>query len=82
MLGRTLTIQCFCHAKDNIQLTKPEVDTKVIQQQYSYKWSLYRVIRGKLLFDGKGVTFLLAEQVNLLRGIFLVAEMSKYLAVG
>ena len=28
------------------------------------------------------MTFLIAEEVNLLRGIFLVGEMSKYLAVG
>ena len=28
------------------------------------------------------MTFLIAEEVNLLRVIFLVGEMSKYLAVG
>ena len=28
------------------------------------------------------MTFLIAEEVNLLRGIFLVGEMSKFLAVG
>ena len=28
------------------------------------------------------MTFLIAEEVNLLRGIFLVKEMSKFLAVG
>ena len=28
------------------------------------------------------MTFLIAEEVNLLRGVFLVGEMSKVLAVG
>ena len=47
----------------------------------SYKWSLYRVIRWKLIFHGKGMTLLIAEDVNLLIGIFLLGEMSKFLAV-
>ena len=31
---------------------------------------------------GKGITFLIAEDVNLLRRTFLVGKMSKFLAVG
>ena len=31
---------------------------------------------------GEGMTLLIEEDVNLLRGIYLVGEMSKFLAVG
>ena len=40
------------------------------------------MIRWKLLFDGEGITLLIAKDVNLLRGVFLVGEVSKFLAVG
>ena len=46
----------------------------------SHKKSFYRVIRWKLLFDGEGITFLMAGEENLLRGVFLVGQMSKFLA--
>ena len=36
----------------------------------------------KLLFDWEGMTFLIEGNVNLLRGVFLVGEMSKFLNAG
>ena len=36
----------------------------------------------KLLFDGEGMILLIAADLNLLRGIFLVEEMSNFMAVG
>ena len=48
---------------------------------YSYKWSLYGVVRWKLLFDGEATTFLVMEGVNLLRHVFLAGEMSKFWAI-
>ena len=39
------------------------------------------MIRWKLLFDGEGIRND-EEDVNLLRGIFLLGEMNKFLAVG
>ena len=45
---------------------KPEVkrsDTTAMAN--SYRWSLYRVFRWKLLFNGEGATLLVAEDVNL-----------------
>ena len=38
-------------------------------------------ITRKLIPDGKGITLLIGEDVNLLRGTFLVGETSKFLAV-
>ena len=53
-----------------------------LEKEYkSYKWSLHGVIRWKLLFDGEGIRND-EEDVNLLRGIFLLGEMNKFLAVG
>ena len=37
---------------------------------------------GKLLFDGEGTKLLVVEDVNLLRKIFLVGEISTFVAVG
>ena len=52
---------------------KPEVYKEwYSSNDCSYKWSLYRVIRWALLFHEKGMTLLIAEDVNLLRRIFLV----------
>ena len=36
---------------------------KLKKNDYSYKWSLYRVIRWKLLFEMEAMTPLLAEDV-------------------
>ena len=36
----------------------------------------------KLIFDEEGMTLLIAEDVNLLRRIFLAGKLSKSLAVG
>ena len=35
----------------------------------------------KLLFDGEEMKLLVAKDLNVLRGIFLMGEMSKFLAV-
>ena len=48
---------------------------------YRYKWSLYRVITWRLLFDGEGMTLLVAEDANVLRATFLVEKISNSLAV-
>ena len=48
----------------------------------SYKWRLHRMITWKLLFDGEEMKLLTAKDLNLLRGIFLMGEMSKFLAIG
>ena len=48
----------------------------------SYKWRLHRVITWKLLFDGEEMKLLIPKDLNLLRGIFLMGEMSNFLAVG
>ena len=40
------------------------------------------MITGKFLFDGEEMKLLIAKDLNLLKGIFLIGEMSKYLAVG
>ena len=37
---------------------------------------------GKLLFDGEEMKLLTAKNLNLLRGILLMGEMGKFLAVG
>ena len=39
-------------------------------------------MRYKLLFDGEETKLFIVEDVNLLRRIFLVVEISKFLAVG
>ena len=40
------------------------------------------MITGKLLFDGEETKLLTAKDLNLLRGIFLMGGMSKFLAAG
>ena len=40
------------------------------------------MITWKLLFDGEEMNFLTVKDLNLLKGIFLMQEMSKFLAVG
>ena len=39
------------------------------------------MITRKLLFDGESITFLIAQDANLLKGTFLVGGISKFLAV-
>ena len=40
------------------------------------------MITWKLLFDEEEMKLLIAKDLNLLSGIFLMGEMSKFLAVG
>ena len=40
------------------------------------------MITWKLLFDMEEIKLLTVKDLNLLRGIFLMGEMSKFLAVG
>ena len=54
----------------------------MISNDYGHKWSLFRVVRWKLLPDEEGMTFLIAKEVNILRGSFLIGKMSKFMAVG
>ena len=85
MLNKTLSKHWLIKISMTCEYIQPEVKRKkkwCNSKDYSCKWSLYRVIRWKLLFDGKGMTLLIAKDVNLLKGIFLVGEMSKFLAVG
>ena len=40
------------------------------------------MITWKLLFDGEEMKLLIAKDLNLLKAIFLMGEMSKFLSVG
>ena len=48
----------------------------------SYKWRLHRMITWKLLFHGEEMKLLIAKDLNLLRGIFLMEKMSKFWVLG
>ena len=59
---------------------KPKLKKWYNSNGYSHKWTLYIVIRWKSLFHREGTILLIAEEVNLIRGVFLV--VNKFLAVG
>ena len=52
------------------------------QQKWLQLQRLHRIITSKLLFDGEEIKLFTAKDLNLLRGIFLMGEMIKFLAVG
>ena len=61
---------------------KPEIQKKWYNSNgYSYRRSLYWVIKWKLLFDVEGMTLLVGEAENLVRKIFVVGKIRKFLAV-
>ena len=43
---------------------------------------MHRGITRKLLFEREEMKLLIVKDLNLLKGIFLLGKMSKYLAVG
>ena len=51
------------------------------RNDYSCKWRLHRVLTWKLLLDVEEMKLLISKDLNLLRGIFLMGEISKFLAV-
>ena len=55
------------------------VSKSVIIQEQKFKFFKKKKLK-KLLLNGEGMTLLIREGVNLVKGIFLVGEFNKFLA--